>query len=210
MEIELQSTVQKEKFRSAANKLLNSCFLIKKKEDTRGDYMFILQNRAWFDEYFEFLGYHLLVNELQGVVGLTNVYGSGRIRLKKYESILLLILRLLYVEKRKELSVNADVVILAEEIQQKYSLLKIEAKLILDRTMLRDGIRLFKRYHLVSNLDSDASAPDARLIIYPSILFALPNEQLNELYRHTTERLERYENGVERDDDEEALSDTAD
>ena len=40
-----ESVAQKEKFRVAANKLLNQCFLLKKKEDTRREYVFVRQNK---------------------------------------------------------------------------------------------------------------------------------------------------------------------
>ena len=46
-EIEKESVAQKEKFRIAANKLLNQCFLLKKKEDTKKDYIFVKQNKEW-------------------------------------------------------------------------------------------------------------------------------------------------------------------
>jgi len=155
MEILKESVVQKEKFRIAANKLLNNCFIIKKKEDTRNDYIFIVQNKELFIEYFDLLGYKIEINEMQGVVALINVGGTGRLRLRKIESIILLILRLLYIEKRKELSLNEEVVVLSDEIHEKYNMLKIEAKANLDKTIFRDTIRLFKRYNIISNLDSD-------------------------------------------------------
>ena len=99
MEIFKESVVQKEKFRSATNKLLNNCFILKKKEDTRNDYIFIVQNKDIIIEYFDLLGYCIEINEIQGVVALINVNGTGRLRLRKIESIILLILRLLYIEK---------------------------------------------------------------------------------------------------------------
>ena len=40
-EILNESVAQKEKFRIAANKLLNHCFLLKKREDTKKDYFFV-------------------------------------------------------------------------------------------------------------------------------------------------------------------------
>ena len=49
MEIFNESVVQKDKFRNAANKLLNHCFVVKRKEDSRNDYVFILQNKAYFE-----------------------------------------------------------------------------------------------------------------------------------------------------------------
>ena len=38
--------VSKEKFRSAANKLLGECFLLKKHKDTASDYNYILNNKV--------------------------------------------------------------------------------------------------------------------------------------------------------------------
>lgn len=207
MEILKESVTQKEKFRVAANKLLNNCFIIKKREDTRNDYIFIIQNKNLFIEYFDLLGYKLEVNDMQGVVALTSINGAGRLRLKKIESIILLILRLLYIEKRKELSLNEEVVILIDEIHQKYNMLKIETKLNLDKTVLKDTIRLFKRYNLISTLDSDVTMSDARIKIYPSVLFAVPNDNLNTMYDAINEKLNKYMNGGEQNDYEETMQD---
>ena len=207
MDILKESVTQKEKFRVAANKLLNNCFIIKKKEDTRNDYIFIIQNRNLFIEYFDLLGYKLEINDMQGVVALTSVSGTGRLRLKKIESIILLILRLLYIEKRRELSLNEDVVVLSDEIHQKYSMVKIEAKLNLDKTIFRDTIRLFKRYNIVMSLDSDVSMSDSRIRIYPSVLFAITNDNLTLMYDAINEKLNRYVNGGEQNDDEETMQD---
>lgn len=207
MEVFKESQVQKDKFKAAANKLLNHCFVIKKKEDTRNDYIFILQNKKLFTEYFDLLGYKIDINETQGVVALSNVDGTGRLRLKKIESILLLILRLLYVEKRKELSLTEEMIVLIDEIHQKYNMLQVEPKANLDKTTLRETIRLFKRYNLVATIDRDVTLSDARIKIYPSILFAIPNDNLNVTYDLINEKLNRYVMGGEAIDDEETDQD---
>lgn len=207
MEILKESVIQKEKFRTTANKLLNHCFILKKKDDTRNDYIFIVQNRELFIEYFDLLGYRIEINEMQGVVALTNVAGTGRIRLRKIESIIILILRLLYIEKRKELTLNEEVIVLSDEIHEKYNMLKIEAKTNIDKTVFRDTIRLFKRFNIVSNLDSDVTMSDARIKIYPSVLFAVPNDNLTLLYNAINEKLNKYMNGGDQNDDEETLQD---
>ena len=205
MEILKESLIQKEKFRITANKLLNNCFIIKKKDDTRNDYIFIIQNKDLFNEYFDLLGYRLEINEMQGVVALTSQQGTGRLRLKKIESILLLILRLLYIEKRKELSLNEEVVVLTDEIHQKYTMLKLEVKANLDKTTLRDTVRLFKRYNIVANIDSDITMSDAKIRIFPSVLFAVPNDNLSSLYEAINAKLNKYVNGGELSDDEETF-----
>ncbi|MBR4777019.1 MAG: DUF4194 domain-containing protein [Lachnospiraceae bacterium] len=188
-----QSVAMKEKFRVAANKMLNQCFLLKRRDDTKKDYSFVRENREMFSAYFDLLGYELKINEDQGVIGLVNQFGTGRIELSKYDSILLLILRLLYIEKRKELSTSSeDVTVLMEEIREKYAMLKIKAKPILDKGMERGMVRLFRRYNIIQNIDTDVSQADARIVIYPSVIMAVPVDNINEYYEMTERKLEEY------------------
>lgn len=210
MEIFTESVTQKEKFRVAANKLLNQCFLLKKEPSTRNDYIFVLQHKQKFVEYFDLLGYKLLINETQGTIGLLNEFGTGRLRLKKGESILLLIFRLLYIEKRKELSQNNDVVVLMEEVHDKYNLLKITTKPTLDKTTIRESIRLFKRYNIVKPLDSEVTSGDCRVMVLPSIMFALSNEDIGSYYEGVMEKAEKYINGGTNNDDEETTANQVD
>lgn len=208
MEVFKESSGQREKFRSAANKLLNHCFVLKKKKDTRNDYIFIRQHKEKFEEYFDLLGYELKINENSDVVGLINYNGTGRYRLKKIETIVLLILRLLYIEKKRELITDDNVMIFSEDIHDKYQMLKFESKPNIDKTTFRDVIRLFKRFNIVSNLDSDITQSDARIIIYPSVLFAVPSENINNLSESISDRLKKYAGGGV--DDEETDKDKID
>lgn len=185
--------ISKDKFKSAANKLLGECFLLKKHKDTASDYNYILNNKDAFIEYFDILGYELIIDEQNGVIGLNNPSGTGRIHLKKIESILLLILRLLYFEKRKQLSQIDDVIIIADEIYDKYSMLKMNAKL--DKTAMRNTLGMFQRYHLIGKLDADMSNPDTRILIYPSILFAVTVSSLDDLYQSAKDKLDKYSIG---------------
>ena len=191
------------RFRRAANLLLNKCFLLKKLEETKQDYFFVVKNRKEFEEYFSFIGYGVDVDEMQGVIALVNNGGSGRIHLKKQETIFLLILRLLYAEKRRELSLSNDVIISIEDIQEKYNILRITAKANLDKTMLRENIKLFKRFNLISALDGDSVMPEAKILIYPSILFAARNEDINKYYDEVIQKVKTLTDGIEVTADEE-------
>ena len=200
--------ISKEKFKSAANKLLGECFLLKRHKDTASDYNYILNNKEAFIAYFEVLGYEVIIDEQNGVIGLNNPAGTGRIHLKKIESVLLLILRLLYIEKRKQLSQIEDVIIIADEIYDKYNMLKLNAKL--DKTTMRNALGMFQRYHLISRLDADMSNPETRITIFPSILFAVTVPNLDDLYNRVKDKLEKYSVGgdsfgtIDSADDEEA------
>ncbi len=193
--IDVLENVPKDKFRATANKLLNECFILKKNKDTISDYNFILNYRDYFISLFDVLGYELVIQEDQGVIGINNPAGTGRIHLKKIESMLLLILRLLYIEERKKISQTGDVVIIVDQVYDKYNMLRMQNKL--DKTTLRNSMGLFRRYHLIQNLDADMSNPDTRVIIYPSILFAVANASLDDMYQAAKDKLEKYGRGGE-------------
>ena len=193
--IDVLENVPKEKFKATANKLLNECFIIKKNKDTVSEYNFILNYRDYFISLFDVLGYELVIQEDQGVIGINNPAGTGRIHLKKIESMLLLILRLLYIEERKKISQTGEVIVIVDQVYDKYNMLKMQNKL--DKTTLRNSMGLFRRYHLIQNLDSDMSNPDTRVIIYPSILLAVANTSLDDMYQSAKDKLDKYGRGGE-------------
>lgn len=203
-EILNESVAQKEKFRVAANKLLNQCFLLRKKDDTRKEYIFVRENKEMFTTYFDLLGYDIKINEDQGVIALVGQFDTGRLQLTKGDSILLLILRLLYIEKRKEISSSyEDVTVIMEEIREKYALLKLKTKPVMDKGMEKRMVSLFRKYNIIKNLDSDVNQADARIVIYPSVIMAVTVDDINEYYAMTEKKLREYASDKTEDNDDE-------
>lgn len=207
LEIFSHSSTQKEKFSKAANSLLNHCFILKKKADTKADYLYIKENKEEFSLVFDLLGYDLRIDEDLGLISIYNRNGTGRLLFTKFESIMFLILKLLYLEKRNDLSVDANCVTVSmQEIRDKYNILKLKNKQKLDKNSEKHIISLFKRYNLIYNLTSDITNGETRIEIYPSIMIAIPNEGVTHLYESVKERLNQYEqgeeNGESRDEDE--------
>ena len=198
------SSSQKEKFSRAANNLLNRCFILKKKEDTRQDYIYIKDNREIFRIFFDMLGYDIKIDEDIGLISIKNRNGTGRLQFTKFQSIMFLIIKLLYLEKRNDLSTDGDkVTVSVQDIRDKYNVLKIKNKQKLDKNSEREIFALFKRYNLIRNLSSDIADGETRIEIYPSIMIAIPNEGITHLYESVKERLESYEGGDDADDADE-------
>ncbi len=140
---------------------------------------------------FRPLGYSIIINRNLRVAQLVNLHEMGRIEFQKYETILLLILRLLYVEKRETLSVSEQLVLVSvEEIEGEYNKLNLPRKL--DRRMLEAALRTFKKYNLALMLDRlDNSS--ARIQIFPSVMLAMPEPAITKAYAQTREYLLKYE-----------------
>ena len=112
------------------------------------------------NEYTSKYGLILSDNQIENILERRKetLKETGRVELSLYESILLLILRLLYIEKRKELTTySEEVTVLMEEIREKYAMLKIKAKPVMDKGMEKNFVRVFKRYNIIQNLDTDVN-----------------------------------------------------
>lgn len=188
----LEGMLQKDKdeFARICNRLLSNCFVCKRNETTRADYYFIVKYRERFSQYLSVLGYRLEINEEYGVVQLTNPQNYNRYNMKLFESVILLILRIMYDEKKRELSVSDEVIINMGDIHEKFMSLKIRDKMI-DKTTLKNAISTMRRFQIVEVLDRDLSNEDSRLIIYDSILMAVRVEDIKLAY----EKLENYRKG---------------
>ena len=182
-----------------ANYLLNNCFLMGTVDTTREKYYYVINHEESFRQIFLPIGYTLVVHRNLRVIQLINNHGSGRVILKKYESIILLILRLLYVEKRESLSTSEDSVFATvEEIKNEYEKLNLPRKF--DRVLLEESLRNIKRYNLLK-VEDRLSDVDAKIRIYPSVMLAMPDVNINKAYEETAKLLAQYENSEDGDEE---------
>lgn len=189
----LEGMLQKDRdeFSRVCNRLLSNCFLCKGNASNRADYYFVLRHKDRFSEYLSICGYRLEINEEYGVAQLTNPHNYNRLHLKLYESIILLIFRILYDEKKRELSVSDEVIVNAGDVHDKFLSLQIRDKVI-DKTAFRNAVSTLRRFNLIETLDKDLSNEEARIIIFDSILMAVRVEDIEKAYA----KLLNYRKGV--------------
>ena len=195
---EILGDVSKEKYRQVMNRLLNECFILKRPKETASEYRFIKENAEVFEGMLDLLGYELIIRDDQGVITINNPAGTGRVHLSKLESILLLILRLLYIEKMKELSQVQEVIVTVEDIYEKYNMLKLPRA---RRDLITNSLRSFKRVNIIQNLDRlDKGDMAARIQIYPSVLLAVTANSLEDVYKAAQDKLLEYVTGGDSDE----------
>ena len=186
----------KDEFQRICNRLLSHCFLCKGNVTNKSDYYFVLKFKNQFRQYLEVLGYRLEINEEYGVIQLTNPKNYNRVNLKLFESIILIILRILYDEKKRELSMSNEVIVNLGDIQDKFLSLNIRDKLV-DKTTMRNILSLFKRFQIIETLDKDLTNEESRVLIFDSILMAVRVEDIKQAY----EKLEIYRKGKQVDEE---------
>lgn len=173
------TNVQKATFKDIANKLLASTFLARDKKDNKNNYYFVVSYKEVFDEFFAILGYEVKLDQGVGSIMLKSDQNTGFLKLRRDETIILLILRILYHERLKETSLNENVVITVLDIHEKYNFLEIKKRI--NKTDLVSALRLFRRFNLIETI-GDITMSNTKVVIMPTILYAINTEEITEVY----------------------------
>ena len=173
------TNTQKNTFADICNKLLANTYFARDKRDNKEAYYFVVSYKDLFEEYFKMMNMNLVVNRDLGTITLENSNSQTILKLKRDESIMLLIVRLLYHEKLKETSINTNIVISINDLHAKYDMLEIKRKI--NKTDLVAMLRLFRRYNLIEPM-GDLNSPNTQIIVFPTILEALKTEQIDAIY----------------------------
>ena len=175
-----------------ANYLLNHCFVLGGVEDQRSKYLYVQDHLDEVRAVFAPLGYSVLLYPapLQAAA-LVNGHEGSQARLLKYESILLLVLRLLYLQKRESLAANADqVLVTVEEVQTELQKMNLPRRL--DQKTLENLMRTLRRYNLARPVGR-LTGLDSRIEVFPTVLLALP-ETVKSLMKQSVWPLESVKN----------------
>lgn len=160
--------------------LTNNC-LIKTLERDAPFYRFALKYASLLDAYLGYAGLFLRMDETLGVIGLGGTAGM-QASLNLEESLSLLILRLFYEEKIREVSLAQESSIRLQDFLDRYQALSGR---LIPKTRLEAVMRRFRRLKL-TQLKGEETDPDSILILYPSLVFALDGESINSVHERIT------------------------
>lgn len=170
---------QKNLFSRTCLKLLSTGFLARDKKDNKDMYYFLLSYKRYFDEYFGIIDYEVILDRENGAVQLTHKENTNLLRLKKEETIILLILRILYHQHLADTSVNDNIIVDMDELHQYYDSLELKKKI--NKTDLVKILRLYKKYNIIEPI-GNITKSSSKIIIFPTILLAINTTAINDVY----------------------------
>lgn len=170
---------QKHLFARTCLKLLSTGFLARDKKDNKEMYYFMLSYKKYFDEYFEIINYEIILDRDNGAIQLTHNDNSNLLHLKKEETIILLILRILYHQHLADTSVNDNVVIRIDELHQYYDSLELKKKI--NKTDLVRILRMYKKFNLIEPI-GDITKSNSKIVIFSTVLLAINTTAINDVY----------------------------
>ncbi|MDR0289587.1 MAG: DUF4194 domain-containing protein [Treponema sp.] len=165
-----------DRFKTATRMLTSKTFIIRGIEKERELHQFVMRNIELFDAWFSCMDASLVRDESTGVIAFR---GSGNTRLffSREEICAVLILRLLYEDKKHEVSLTAFPVITIADFQQKYN--AVIGGEEIKKTALINVLRRLSSCKLIA-LETQDYDPDRFIQLYPSIPLSIGRDALDE------------------------------
>ena len=197
--IELTDT-RKNTFSRLCNKLLNDNFIYAYRQEDRNDYYEILSMKKLIENYFSMIDFDLVHVDSYKLFYIQTNADRNRIRLKKLDTIVVLVFRLLYHKGSLDINSSSDISTtlgkMITEINQT-GIFKSQPSM----TDYMESLRLLKRYKLIDYNFKDFKE-DNVIVIYPTILYVAKVDSINML----NDKLKTYI-AVKGDDEDEVEED---
>lgn len=163
-------------FRKAVRSLLAHSFIVRGHRKDGHLYDFSIRNIGLLEAWFSCADIDLVRDEGLGVIACRT--GSEmRARLSRDETCALLVLRLVFEEKRKELSLAAFPAITVFDFLQRYKALTDRD---LAKTRLAELLKRLAAYRLIG-LPQDTIDPEGSIMLFPSLALTLDQVAIEEI-----------------------------
>lgn len=189
-EYEQLNMTDKGEFRRLANNLLSRTFLLRdvyndqvKMIDSNRDYRLAVRLFPILQGYLSLAGWDLYQDRDYGVIYLRNQFGSNHVRFNYFTTLFLYTLRLIYEEKREQIELYHEVRTDTVSVIQKMNALGLLPK---GKAPAKDRLEAQKtlaRYQILDKVDGGWDSDGNKLVIYPTILFILPNSELDHVVK---------------------------
>ena len=198
-------------FQKCCRTLLKKTFIVRDKdEENRKMFYFVSKNSDFFNKYFAFMGFEIIVQKDSGVVTFSNLINENisasvavnRFKLKKIESIVLCCLWTLLSDRLHKGSLDKVIKITLSDLNMELE--KYDYKKSFDKGPLSDILKLFCKFNLIGT-NGEIGDEEFTIVLYPSLQFALNESEFVSFVKDAEKKMkgkddERDELAVEMDD----------
>lgn len=171
---------EKTNFSRIVNKLFQVNFITRKKIADMNDYRFILAYKDVFEPFFQLTDFSLNIKREDEVVFIKNESIFNHMRLRKAESILVLVIRIIYQRKKDYVTLDENVEVFLHEIHAELSRIGFLDNKRITKNELKPALTLLRSYNIIDYIDKGLH-DDARIKIYPTILYITNFENIKQV-----------------------------
>lgn len=178
-EYKLFNEGDKKAFSKIVGKLLSETFIVKEKDSDRADFLFARENGEAFSAYFEIIDYEFIYDRYNELCYIKTMENRNRIRLNKFDTALILIIRQLYYLKRKEVVSENKVMVQLEEVIEKLRTSKIfkDDKKV---NSYKDSLYKLRTYKII-DFSATTITENLTIQIFPSIQVVVQQDKIEDI-----------------------------
>lgn len=170
---------RKNNFSRICNKLLNETFLYGCKPEDKNDYYETLTLKDAISNYFSLIDYDLIHVDQYKIFYIQTTADKNRIKLKKLETVILLILRLLYHKANEKVYSGSDIVAKVGDLVLEINKTDIYHAQPSNNEIL-NALRVLRRYKVISFAFNELTE-ESIVTIYPTILYVVKIDNVDML-----------------------------
>jgi len=182
---------EKNNFSRIVNKLLQVNYLTRRKVGDSNDYRFILAYQEAFKSFFALIDFEINIHREDEVIYIVNKERYNHVSLRKTESVLILVLRVLFQRKQDLVTLDEDVEVFLYEIHDELSRIGYLDNKRITKSELQPALTFLRSYNIIDYIDKGLH-DDARIKIYPTILYITNLDSIKEV----VDRLNSYTEGL--------------
>ncbi len=189
---------EKELFQKICRVFLKQTFIVcERNEESRRMYFFLKKHQEMYSDYFQYMGYDVVVDQDNKVGMLRNRKSeglqSGRLRFRKYESIVLCCLWTIYADQIREGNLARPIIITIFDLRQAMEKYGVKEEME-GKGLLKDALDLFSRYQLI-NVNGEVGDPECQIRLFASLQFALDTVEFRRFAEEADRRMREKKKG---------------
>ena len=193
----LLTDTKKNTFARLCNKLLNDNFIYASRQDDYNDYYSVLGMRNLIENFFSMIDYDLVHIDTYKIFYIQTNADRNRLKLKKLETVIVLVLRLLYHKGSLDVNSSSDISTTLGKIITEINQTSIFKNQV-TKTEYKNALTLLRRYKLIDFSFTDFEKEDSVIVIYPTILYVAKIDNIDML----NQKIKTYISTKESDTDE--------
>ncbi|WBL31474.1 DUF4194 domain-containing protein [Candidatus Phytoplasma sacchari] len=175
---------EKKNFSRIINKLLQVNFITIKKKTDIDDYHFIILHKDLFSFFFKLADFQLKIKYDNEVIFIKNKENFNKLKLNKEESLVLLVICILFYDKKKSNPSDDIIKIYLKDIYKELGNIGYTEIKKMTKEKMKKILSLFNKYNIIDFLEKyniNNNLPEDLIInIYPTIIYIIDLEMVQQ------------------------------
>ncbi|MBP3059307.1 DUF4194 domain-containing protein [Texas Phoenix palm phytoplasma] len=172
---------EKNIFSRIVNKLFQTNYITIQKNSDANDYRFIILYNELFSSFFKLSDFELEIKKHDEVIFIKNIHNFNKFRLKKEESLILLVISLLFYKKKDKISLNQKVEFFLNDIYKELNNIGFLEIKKLTKERMKNFLLLLRKYNIIDfQYNSNNLSDNLIITVFNSIIYLIDLEMIQQ------------------------------